>query len=312
MIEAIEAIRAGGQEVMVYPFLLMEILAGNGLPDPWGGAEQPPLPWRGRITGEVAPGQPGSPDGTAANAAAVDAFFGTVTAADFAVSNGLVTYAGPDEWSYSRFILHSAALCAAAGGVDAFCIGSEMRSLTQMRDHEGFRAVTRFRQLAAEVRALLPDADLGYAADWSEYFGYQPQDGSGDVYFHLDPLWADDEIDFIGIDNYMPLSDWRDGTDHADAAWGTIYDQGYLEANVEGGEGYDWYYPTGEARAAQRRVPIDASLRGWQVSPPVESYPPGVVAAFAEPVRAAPAVFRGIVRLLKQPPPMVRFGKPAA
>ncbi|PWK62168.1 putative tail protein [Roseicyclus mahoneyensis] len=301
VIEAIEAIRAGGQEVMVYPFLLMEILAANGLPDPWGGAEQPPLPWRGRITGDLAPGQPGSPDGSAANGAAVDAFFGTVTAADFTVANGLVTYSGPQEWSYSRFILHSAALCAAAGGVDAFCIGSEMRSLTQMRDHEGFRAVTRLRQLAAEVRALLPEADLGYAADWSEYFGYQPQDGSGDVYFHLDPLWADDEIDFIGIDNYMPLSDWRDGTEHADAAWGTIYDQGYLEANIEGGEGYDWYYPTEEARAAQRRVLIDPGLRGWQVSPPEESVPPGPTTPYSVDVRASVAVFRGIVRLPATP-----------
>lgn len=25
--------------------------------------------------------------------------------------------------------------------------------------------------------------------------------------FHLDPLWADDEIDLVGIDNYMPVSD---------------------------------------------------------------------------------------------------------
>ncbi len=279
VIEAIEAIRDGGQEVMVYPFLLMEILAGNGLPDPWGGAEQPVLPWRGRITGDAAPGLPGSPDGTVANAAAVDAFFGTVSAADFTVTPGRVSYTGPAEWSYSRFVLHAAALGAAAGGVDAFCIGSEMRALTQMRDDLGFPAVARFRQLAAEVRSLLPEAKLGYAADWSEYFGYQPQDGSGDVYFNLDPLWADDAIDFIGIDNYMPLSDWRDGTEHADAGHGTIYDLDYLRANVEGGEGYDWFYPTEEARAAQRRVAITdgahdepwtfryKDIRGWWENP---------------------------------------------
>ena len=275
VIEAIQAIRAGGQEVMVYPFLLMEILAGNGLPDPWGAAEQPPLPWRGRITGALAPGQAGSPDGTAANRAAVEAFFGNVRAAHFTVSAGGVSYSGPQEWSYARFILHAAALCAAAGGVDSFCIGSEMRSLTQMRDDLGFPAVEQFRALAAEVRALLPDADLGYAADWSEYFGYQPQDGSGDVYFHLDPLWADEAIDFIGIDNYMPMSDWRDGADHADAGFRSIYALDHLHANVEGGEGYDWFYPTEEARAAQRREPITdglydepwtfryKDLRGW-------------------------------------------------
>ena len=261
VIEAIKAIQSGGQSVLFYPFLLMEIVEGNGLPDPYAeSGDQPALPWRGRMTGEKAPGVPGSPDRTAANAVAVDAFFGTATAADFSVGDGMVSYSGPAEWSYSRFILHCAALCAAAGGVEAFCIGSEMRGLTQMRDQQGFPAVARFRALAAQVRTLVPDAKLSYAADWSEYFGYHPQDGSGDVYFHLDPLWADDEIDFIAIDNYMPLSDWRDGTDHADAGWGEIHDLDYLKANIEGGEGFDWYYPTEEARAAQRREPITDGL----------------------------------------------------
>jgi len=262
VIEAIQAIHEGGQTVLFYPFLLMEILAGNGLPDPYGGSEQARLPWRGRITGDLAPGQDGSPDGTAANRAAVEAFFGSARASDFAVGNGSVSYSGPSGWGYARFILHSAALCAAAGGVEAFCIGTEMRGLTRMRDDLGFPAVERFRALAAEVRQLLPEAKLTYAADWSEYFGYQPQDGTGDVFFHLDPLWADEAIDFVAIDNYMPLSDWRDGLDHSDAGWGAVYSLDYLQANIEGGEGYDWSYPSEEARAAQRREPITDGLFG--------------------------------------------------
>jgi hypothetical protein len=262
VIQAIQAIRAGGEEVMFYPFLLMEILPGNGKPDPWGGPEQGAFPWRGRITGDKAPGQPGSPDGTAANGAAVDTFFGTVTAAHFSVAPGAVTYSGPDEWSYSRYILHSAALCAAAGGVDAFCIGSELRGLTQMRDETGFPFVERLVWLTGQVRSLLPDADLTYAADWSEYFGYHPQDGAGEVFFHLDPVWAHPEIDFIGIDNYMPLSDWRDGTDHADAVWPAAHDAGYLHANIEGGEGWDWYYANDSDRAAQIRTPITDGAGG--------------------------------------------------
>jgi hypothetical protein len=250
VIEAIEALNAAGQEVMFYPFLLMEILADSGKPDPWAlMGDQPALPWRGRITGEKAPGIAGSPDGTSAAEAEVSAFFGTASASDFSVSPGTVSYSGPAEWSYRRFILHNAALCAAAGGVESFCIGSEMRSLTQLRGESGFPAVDALIALAAEVRALLPDAKLSYAADWSEYFGYHPQDGSGDVYFHLDPLWADANIDFIGIDNYMPLSDWRDGRDHTDIGWRLIYELDYLRANIEGGEGYDWYYPSEEARA---------------------------------------------------------------
>ena len=264
VLEAIAAIRAGGQQVTFYPFLLMEILAGNGLPDPWGQPEQPAFPWRGRITGDLAPGLAGSPDGTPANRAAVADFFGTAAASHFAVSPAGIGYAGPAEWSYRRFILHCAALCAAAGGVEAFCIGSEMRGLTQMRDDLGFPAVDALVALAAEVRQILPDAKLTYAADWSEYFGYQPQDGSGDVYYHLDPLWADPNIDLVAIDNYMPLSDWRDGTDHLDHARGPIHALDYLKSGIEGGEGHDWFYTGDEARAAQRREPItDGQGEPW-------------------------------------------------
>lgn len=66
------------------------------------------------------------------------------------------------------------------------------------------------------------------------------------------------EIDFIGIDWYAPLSDWRDGTAHLDALSGTnsIHDRDYLKSNVEGGEGYDWYYASSADRDAQLRTPI--------------------------------------------------------
>ena len=258
VIQSIREMQSRGLRVMFYPFILMDQAEGNELPDPWtGGASQPHLPWRGRITLSAAPGQPGSPDGTAAADAEVASFFGTVTAADFTVGDGNVTYSGPQEWSLSRFILHNAALCAAAGGVEAFCISSEMRALTQIRGASGFPAVAALRSLAAEVRMLLgPETMIGYAADWSEYWGYQSPEG--DRYFHLDPLWADPEIDFIGIDNYMPLSDWREGEDHLDAQSGVpaIYDLAYLRSNVEGGEGFDWYYHSPEAEAAQIRTPI--------------------------------------------------------
>lgn len=258
VIQSIREMQARGMRVMFYPFILMDQGQDNTLPDPWTGeVSQPHLPWRGRITLSAAPGQPGSPDGTAAAEAEVAAFVGTVTAADFTVASGSVSYHGPNEWSLSRFILHNAALCAAAGGVEAFCISSEMRALTQVRGAAGFPAVEALRTLAAEVRALLgPETKIGYAADWSEYWGYQSPEG--DRYFHLDPLWADDNIDFIGIDNYMPLSDWREGDDHLDAQAGVpaIYDPAYLRSNIEGGEGYDWYYHSAEAEAAQIRTPI--------------------------------------------------------
>lgn len=256
VIEAIQALKAAGQDVTFYPFILMDQLEGNGLVNPWTAETgQPKLPWRGRITTSLAPGLAGSPDRTAAAAAEVAAFFGTATAAHFTLSGATVSYSGPSEWSYRRFILHNAMLCAAAGGVEAFCIGSEMRGLTQIRGAgDSFPAVAALKALAAEVRAILgPSCKLTYAADWSEYFGYHVDNN---VYFHLDPLWADPNIDFIGIDNYMPLSDWREGEGHADSDAQALHDPAYLMANVASGEGYDWYYASEADDAAQSRSPI--------------------------------------------------------
>ncbi|MEM9343455.1 MAG: glycoside hydrolase/phage tail family protein [Pseudomonadota bacterium] len=262
--QAIAELRDGGREVMFYPFILMTQLEENGLEDPWTGADdQPPLPWRGRITASIAPGQAGSPDGTSVVDDEVAAFFGQAQPGHFPASGASRGYSGPAEFSYRRFILHNAWLCADAGGVDAFCIGSELRGLTQLRGASGFPVVEALRTLAADVRSILgPETKISYAADWSEYFGYQPKDGSGDVFFHLDPLWADANIDFVGIDNYMPLADWRDGDDHADAAHGATYDLAYLSGNVAGGEGYDWFYADETARDDQVRTPIADTAHG--------------------------------------------------
>lgn len=265
VIEAIKGLHNRGKDVVFYPFILMEQIEGNGLVDPWSGVvEQPVLPWRGRITTSLGPGLSGSPQSTASARSEVAAFFGTVSADDFQVSGSSVSYSGPNEWSYRRFILHYAALCKAAGGVDAFCIGSEMRGLTQvMAENNSFPAVNELVQLAAEVRKILGNnTKIGYAADWSEYFGFSPSDGSGTRFFHLDPLWADANIDFIGIDNYMPVSDWRDDIDQADADWDSIYDIGYLQSNIEGGEGYDWYYADQAGRDSQDRLPISDGAYG--------------------------------------------------
>lgn len=262
VLEAIAAIKGAGKEVMFYPFILMDQLQGNGKTDPWtGAADQPALPWRGRITLSKAPGVSGSPDRTTGAAAEVASFVGAAQPSHFAIVNGAVTYSGPNEWSLRRFILHYAKLCALAGGVDAFCIGSELRGLTQIRGAaDAFPMVAALKGLAADVRAILGRATkITYAADWSEYFGYHTGDN---VYFHLDPLWADANIDFVGIDNYMPLSDWREGTTHLDASWGSIYNLDYLKANVAGGEGYDWYYESPVAAETQLRRPILDTAHG--------------------------------------------------
>lgn len=265
VIEAIRALNARGIKVMLYPFILMDVPAGNGKPDPWTGAsDQPTFPWRGRITLSAAPGTAGSPDKTTAATSEVENFFGTAAPGDFGASGDEVTYSGPAEWSYRRFILHLAKLGAVAGGLNAFCIGSEMRSLTQIRSAQSaYPAVDALCALVDDVRAILGSAvRIGYAADWSEYFGHHAGDGSGDVHFHLDPLWSHPEIDFVGIDNYMPLADWRYEDDHADAAAGSVYALDYLKSNIAGGEGFDWYYASEADREAQVRTPIVDTAHG--------------------------------------------------
>jgi len=69
-----------------------------------------------------------------------------------------------------------------------------------------------------------------------------------------------------GCDNYMPLSDWRDGFDHADAALApAIHDRAYLQSNIAGGEGFDWFYASPAERAAQIRTAITdgAAAKPW-------------------------------------------------
>ena len=272
VIRAIQAIKAEGKRVLFYPFILMDVPPNNGKRDPWdGSANQPVYPWRGRITLDDAPGQTGSADKSTAAAEEVADFFGVCAASDFSPGSDGVDYAGPAEWSMRRFILHYAHLCAAAGGVDAFCIGSEMRSLTQIRSSSShYPAVAKFRALAGDVRGILGGSTkIGYAADWSEYFGHHPGDGSSDVFFHLDPLWADEDIDFVGIDNYLPLADWRYREGHADEDAGSVYSLAYLRRNVAGGEGYNWYYAGAAARDAQTRTPIVDTAHGedWVFRP---------------------------------------------
>lgn len=275
VVQAIREMKARGLRVTFYPFMMMDIPTGNALPDPWSdnaaSIGQPVLPWRGRVTCSPAASFAGTVDKTAAAASQVSAFFGNAQPSDFTISGDSVAWTGGADWGFRRMILHYAHLCAVAGGVDAVLIGSEMRGLTQIRSGAStYPAVQQLRDLAADVRSILgAGTKISYAADWSEYFGHHPGDGSGDVFFHLDPLWTDANIDFVGIDNYMPLSDWRDGWEHADAqVWPSIYDRAYLQANITGGEGFDWFYASEGDRVSQTRTPItDGAGKPWVFRP---------------------------------------------
>jgi hypothetical protein len=259
-----------GLEVVLYPFVMMDIPVDNALPDPVSGAgSQPRFPWRGRITCNPAPGSPGSVDGTSDAEAQVEAFLGTVGPADMGVAGDQVLCAKPGEWSYRRLVMHCAALAQAAGGVEGFVLGSELVGLTRVRGAAGYPMVDGLVSLAGDVKAMMPGTQLTYAADWTEY-GAHVRDGGQEIAFPLDPLWASPAIDAIGIDFYAPLSDWRDASVHADSevARGPS-DVAYLRGRLNSGEAYDWYYAGPDGRAAQARLPITDGAYGkpWVYRP---------------------------------------------
>ncbi|KZL25010.1 glycoside hydrolase TIM-barrel-like domain-containing protein [Pseudovibrio sp. Ad37] len=232
--EAIKELKRRGLAVMFYPFVMMDILDDNQLPDPYGATKQSSFPWRGRITSDIAAGQPGTQQGTSVVTPQVDAFVGLGS-----------------DWRFRRFILHYANLVKEAGGVEAFLIGSEMRGLTQCwAGGNAFPFVDHLKTLVSEVRQIVgSQTKLSYAADWSEYAGHSPQ--SGDLRFPLDPLWAHADINFVGIDNYLPLSDLRQNDDPQ-----TAYNLKNLREGVASGEYYDWYYANDTDRAEKTRSPI--------------------------------------------------------
>lgn len=250
--DLIAELKARGLKVTLYPFVMMDVAAGNALADPWTGApSQPPYPWRGRITCAPAPGQAGSPDGTAGAATQVNAFF-----------NG-----GADQWNYRNFVLHYATLAAAAGGVDAFLIGSELKSLTRVRSASGiYPAVNALVALATEVKAVAgAGAVVTYGADWTEYGAHVVDAAASEVRFPLDALWASASIGAIGIDYYAPLSDWRDTGEQRDTALtDNLYRLSYLAGNLARGEAYDWFYADAAARDSQTRSTItDGRGKPW-------------------------------------------------
>ncbi len=218
IVECITDLRARGFRVVFYPFVLMDS-AGK--------------PWRGRITY--------SPDMSTAAASAVSSFLGPAIPANFTQDplNGTVAYSGPaSDYTFRRMILHYANLCALAGGVDVFLIGSELRGLEAIRgpawtaagttDGSGnaiwdYPFVAGLIQLSDDVRSIFDAAGLhkdttnyhnliSYSADWSDWMGYShmgstPPSPTGQ-WPHLDQLWAHSNIDLVAFDNYLPISDW--------------------------------------------------------------------------------------------------------
>lgn len=139
---------------------------------------------------------------------------------------------------YEAFILHYARLVK--GKVDAFIIGSELKSLTALRSpHNDFPMVDFLCELASRVKQILGhDVKLTYAADWSEY---HHTDGG---WYHMDKLWAHSAIDYIGIDAYFPLTcDQKQ-----------IYDEQRIVDGWGSGEGYEYYYSDAQCKLGKQKL----------------------------------------------------------
>jgi uncharacterized protein (TIGR02217 family) len=275
IVRCIGDLKARGLRVVFYPFILMTA---------------PGFPWRGRIAY--------SADVSSAASAAVASFLGAASSAQFTpdLTNLTVSYSGPPtDFTYRRMILHYAWLCTIAGGVDLFLLGSELRGLETIRgpgwtkagtsDDAGraiwdYPFVAGLQALSADVRAIFDGQGLTkdrralknlivYSADWSDWMGVQ-HPGENGQWPHLDQLFAQSTIDIVGIDNYLPLSDWTTGAGGLDVAnWSeaapsgswppapaamsglglsgspTVYSKPYLKANIEGGEKFNWFYNDG-------------------------------------------------------------------
>ncbi len=91
------------------------------------------------------------------------------------------------------------------------------------------------------------------------------------MFFHLDPLWARASISAVGIDNYMPLADWRDADALGNSPDGSVGpdDAEALRQAIDSGEGHDWYYASAADRRDRVRTPISDGAHGkpWVFRP---------------------------------------------
>lgn len=90
--------------------------------------------------------------------------------------------------------------------IDGFAIGNALRELTGKKDGNQFPAVEQLVNLATDVKTIFSGKNikLTYIADWSEY--HSIVDDSGQQTYHMDPLWGSNNIDFVGINAYFPLT----------------------------------------------------------------------------------------------------------
>lgn len=139
---------------------------------------------------------------------------------------------------YNEFILHYAFLLK--GLVDVFYIGNELSGLTCIKDQNNiFPAVEELKLLANYVRNILGDKiKISYSAGYKEYHNFNS-------WYNLDRLWSDQNINFIGIKAFFPLTyDIQDNISKE-----------LIKNSWTKGEGYDYI-----TNNKQDREPIEAKF----------------------------------------------------
>ncbi len=155
---------------------------------------------------------------------------------------------------YNKFILHYASLeyngVKLKDVIEGFLLGSELEALTKYRSDKTrkFLVTEKLVDLAAQVRAIVgKKVKLSYAANWSEYH-------SDKGWYHLDKLWQDKNIDYVGIDAYFPLTTHIPTTQKLNPE--------LIEEGWESGENYEYYDDNGVKKKLSPEYAIE-NIRYW-------------------------------------------------
>ncbi len=159
---------------------------------------------------------------------------------------------------YEKFLLHYANLqyqeTRLKDVIQGFLLGSELEDLLKYKNHKNeFFAVAKMTNLAGKVRKILGNKiKISYAANWSEY---HHTDGG---WYHLDELWSDPNIDYVGIDAYFPL------TSHISSEKKN-YDPTEIKEGWVKGEHYDYYVDAaGNKKALTPSYALENIQYWWQ------------------------------------------------
>ena len=140
--------------------------------------------------------------------------------------------------SYKTMILAQAA-AADASGATLFCIGTELDQLT------GPAYKSDWTGIIDAIRAADPNLKLTYAANWDDdlspwqYGGTGLSAGTGDITTQIS-FW--NQLDYVGIDEYAPISDLADPTVAQLVAGWTQTPTDALTSAVTGGQSLISYY----------------------------------------------------------------------